>query len=97
LISRAEVVRMAELARLELSEEEIALYQADLNRFLQSGAELRAVEASTVQLTAHVGKALSRMRADVVEPSLPREVALQNGPQVVDGCFRVPRVMEEEE
>ena len=41
---------MAELARLELSEEEIALYQADLNRFLQSGAELRAVEASTVRL-----------------------------------------------
>lgn len=87
---------MAELARLELSDDEIVLYQADLNRFLLSGAELQKVDTAGVELISYVGKAVSRMREDVVEPSLPQEVVLQNGPQVVDGYFRVPRVMEDE-
>ncbi len=87
---------MAELARLELSEEEIALYQQDLNRFLQSGAELRKVDTERVSRTAYVGRAFSRLRGDEVEESLPQEVVLQNGPKIVDGYFRVPRVMEDE-
>jgi aspartyl-tRNA(Asn)/glutamyl-tRNA(Gln) amidotransferase subunit C len=95
LISRAEVVRMAELAMLELNEVEIALYQADLNRFLQSGAELRKVNTQEVRLSSHVGRASSCMREDVIQRSLPQEKALRNGPCVVDGCFRVPRVMED--
>ena len=87
---------MAELAMLELNEVEIALYQADLNRFLQSGAELRKVNTQEVRLSSpHVGRASSRMREDVIQRSLPQEKALRNGPCVVDGCFRAPRVMED--
>ena len=96
MISRSEVIRMAELARLELSEEEIALYQQDLNRFVQSGAELRKIDTDNVSRTAYVGRAFSLLRSDEVAESLPQEVVLQNGPKVVDGCFRVPRVMEDE-
>jgi aspartyl-tRNA(Asn)/glutamyl-tRNA(Gln) amidotransferase subunit C len=36
------------------------------------------------------------LREDEVEPSLPKEQALANGPDVVDGYFRVPRIIEEE-
>lgn len=97
MISRSEVVRMAELARLELREEEITLYQVDLNRFLQSGTELRQVPTNKVTHTSHVGRAFSQMRRDEVQESLPQEVALMNGPSVVDAYFRVPRVMEDEE
>ena len=53
---------MAELARLELSDDEIVLYQADLNRFLLSGAELQKVDTAGVEFISYVGKALSRMR-----------------------------------
>lgn len=97
MISRSEVIRMAELARLELSEAEIGQYQEDLNRFLRSGAALRQVDTSGVDLITYVGRAPTRMRADHVEPSLPQAKALSNGPQVVDGYFRVPRVMEDAE
>jgi aspartyl-tRNA(Asn)/glutamyl-tRNA(Gln) amidotransferase subunit C len=43
---------------------------------------------------AHVLEIRNVMRADVVQPSLPREAALQNAPDAEDGFFKVPKIVE---
>jgi aspartyl-tRNA(Asn)/glutamyl-tRNA(Gln) amidotransferase subunit C len=96
LIERQEVVRMAKLARLELSEEEIDQYQLDLTGFLASGKKLQQVDVSAVEGTSHAILITHELRKDEVGASLPQDVVLAAGPQVENGFFRVPRVVEEQ-
>jgi aspartyl-tRNA(Asn)/glutamyl-tRNA(Gln) amidotransferase subunit C len=97
LIEREDVLRMARLARLELSEEEIELYLRDLNNFLASGRKLQRVDVSGIEGTSHAVAVNQVLRSDVVGESLPREAVLEAGPDVVDGYFKVPRIVEGQE
>jgi aspartyl-tRNA(Asn)/glutamyl-tRNA(Gln) amidotransferase subunit C len=97
LIDRQDVMRMARLARLELSEEEIELYQRDLNSFLVSGRKLQQVDVSKVEGTSHAVAVIGELRPDVVGESLPQEAVLGAGPQVFNGFFKVPRIVEGQE
>ncbi|HBG10432.1 MAG TPA: Asp-tRNA(Asn)/Glu-tRNA(Gln) amidotransferase subunit GatB [Firmicutes bacterium] len=97
LIKREEVIRMAELARLELSEEEIDLYWQDLNSFLVSGRKLQQVDVSGIEGTSHAMAVSSPLRSDRVGESLPQDAVLAAGPEVMDGYFKVPRIVEEQQ
>jgi aspartyl-tRNA(Asn)/glutamyl-tRNA(Gln) amidotransferase subunit C len=97
LIDRQEVIRMARLARLELSEAEVEQYQADLTNFLTSGKKLQKVDVSAVEGTSHAVSITHELRKDEVGSSLPREEVLSAGPETVDGFFKVPRIVEEQE
>jgi len=97
LIERAEVMRIAKLARLELNEDEIAQYQEDLTRFLESGAKLRQVDVSEVEGTSHVIEIRHPLRKDEVRESLSQAAATAGGPHVVNGYFRVPQILEGQE
>ncbi len=97
LIERQEVVRIAKLARLELSEAEIDQYQLDLTGFLASGKKLQQVDVSALEGTSHAILITHELRKDEVGVSLPQDVVLAAGPQVEDGFFRVPRVVEVQE
>jgi len=97
LIGREEVIRMATLARLELSEEEIELYTRDLNSFLVSGKKLQQVDVSGITGTSHAVSVIHALRRDEVGESLPREAVLAEGPEVLDGYFKVPRIVEGQE
>src|SRR5690554_7775892 len=96
MISQAEVVRIAKLAKLQLAADEIALYQQDLNNFIASSHKLREVDVSSVDRTSHAVVTDNVLRSDNVSPSFPQTTALLNGPSVVEGYFRVPQVMEVE-
>lgn len=97
MIERKEVLRIAKLARLELNENEITQYQADLTRFLTSGAKLRRVDVSEVEGTSHVLEIRHPLRDDEVGESFSQAEATASGPHVVDGYFRVPQILEGQE
>ena len=93
-LTKQEVEHIANLARLSLSDEEIALYQEQLSAILDHFARLQAVDTSDVQPTATVLPLRSVMRADEVGQEISREEILANAPDVEDSCFEVPAVMD---
>ncbi|WP_390622048.1 Asp-tRNA(Asn)/Glu-tRNA(Gln) amidotransferase subunit GatC [Numidum massiliense] len=94
-ISKEEVRRVAELARLTLSDAECAQFQEQLNEILHFAEKLNEVDTEGVPPTTHVLALKNALREDEVKPSLPRETALANAPDAQDGQFKVPSVFEE--
>lgn len=71
MIRREDVIHMAELARLELSDEEIELYLRDMNNFLAAGRKLQQVDVSGIAGTSHAVTVEPVLRRDEVGESLP--------------------------
>ncbi len=93
-LSREEVQHIAELARLDLSEEEAALYQEQLSAILEYFERLQELDTEAISPTATVLSLRSVMRADEPGSSFSREDILANAPAAEDGCFEVPAVLE---
>jgi aspartyl-tRNA(Asn)/glutamyl-tRNA(Gln) amidotransferase subunit C len=89
-----EVRRIARLARLELTPEEVVRFAGQLAAVLEHAAALEAVDVTGVPPTSHAIPTLLPERADRPEPSLPRDVALALAPDVEDGAYRVPKIVE---
>ena len=85
---------VARLARLELSEEEIAKYQAQLSDVLTFVEALRQVDVSAVEPTAHAGAVFNVFREDTVQPSFTSKEALANAPRQANDLFVVPKVLD---
>jgi aspartyl-tRNA(Asn)/glutamyl-tRNA(Gln) amidotransferase subunit C len=94
LLTLQEVQHIAELAKLNLTEEEQLRFQKQLSAVLDYAAELRATDTSKVSPTATVLPLRTVLRDDVPQPSLPRDELLKNSAEQEAGCFRVPAVME---
>ena len=94
LLSREDVLRIAELARLELTPDEVTLFTRQLADILEYVEQIRALDTSGVEPTSH---AINRPydRADMPIRSLDRQEALANAPDaaIETGLFKVPRVM----
>lgn len=90
VIDRDEVLHVARLARLALSEQEIAAIQQELSAVLDHVAKIGELDLEDVPPTAHVVEVTGALREDVPQPCLPREVALANAPAVSDDGFLVP-------
>ena len=92
-LSREEVLRIAALARLELTEEEVALFGQQLASILEYVAQIRELDTSGVAPTSHVLNQPTD-RADEPWTTLSREEALANAPEAAThaGLFKVPRV-----
>lgn len=93
-ITRKEVEHVANLARLQLTEEEAERYTKDLNAILEFAAKLNELDTSNVSPTSHATDVKNVMRDDVNRPSLPREEVLKNAPDHEEGQFKVPAVFE---
>jgi aspartyl-tRNA(Asn)/glutamyl-tRNA(Gln) amidotransferase subunit C len=93
-LTRADVARIAELARLELTAAELDLFTRQLGDILDYVEQIRGLDTSGVAPTSHV---LNRPveRSDVPVASLPRPAALGNAPDAAPeaGLFKVPRVL----
>ena len=92
-ISREEVAKVANLARLELSEEEVGEITGQLDRILGYVAKLNEIDTSGVTPTTHAQAIYNAFREDAVQPSLPQEQSLANGPRQNGEAFVVPRVI----
>lgn len=93
-ISLKEVEHVAELSRLELSEEEKRLFTEQLSSILEHFAKLQELDTEGVEPTSHVVPVSNVFREDEPGESMPREEALMNAPEAARGCFKVPRVVE---
>ena len=93
-LSRTEVARIAELARLELTTDEVDLFSRQLGDILGYVEQIQTLDTTGVPATSHV---VNRPidRADVPHETLPRTEALGNAPDaaIAAGLFKVPRVI----
>jgi aspartyl-tRNA(Asn)/glutamyl-tRNA(Gln) amidotransferase subunit C len=94
-ISRDDVLHVANLARLHLTDEEVDRMRVQLSNILAAIETLRDVDTSAVGPTASVIQLENVMRDDVAHPGLSRDAALANAPLRDDPFLRVPTVLEE--
>lgn len=92
-----DVEYIAELARLEFTEEEKKLFTEQLNQILEYVEQLNSVNTDDVPPLSHVLELTNVFREDVVKPSIPTEEALKNAPSATEEFFRVPKVIGEKE
>jgi aspartyl-tRNA(Asn)/glutamyl-tRNA(Gln) amidotransferase subunit C len=90
VIDRAEVLAVARLARLELSEEEIDPMARELSTVLDHIATIGELDLDGVAPTSHVVEVTGALRPDEPRPCLPREVVLAQAPAVSADGFLVP-------
>jgi aspartyl-tRNA(Asn)/glutamyl-tRNA(Gln) amidotransferase subunit C len=95
-LTPADVARLGDLARIRLTDEELAHLAPQLDVILQSVARVTEVATPDVPPTSHALPLTNVFRADVVTPSLPVEAVLAAAPAVEDDRFRVPRILTED-
>ena len=82
------------LARLSLSPDEEQKLGAQLNNIIGFVEQLKSVNVSGVEATAHAVPTVNVTRADEVRPSLSHEEAMRNAPKQSNGLFIVPKIVE---
>ena len=90
MIDREQVLHVARLARLQLTDDEVERMAGELSSILGHIERISELDLDGVEPTTHVVEVANALRADEPRPSLPREVALANAPEVVDDGFGVP-------
>ncbi|HLY27643.1 MAG TPA: Asp-tRNA(Asn)/Glu-tRNA(Gln) amidotransferase subunit GatC [Aggregatilineales bacterium] len=93
-LSREQVMNIADLAKLELTEQEIEQYAEQLSAVLDYASSLEQLDTKDIPPTATVLPLENVMREDVVQPSLPRDKVIANAPAAVEGQFRVDAVLD---
>ncbi|MCB2184270.1 MAG: Asp-tRNA(Asn)/Glu-tRNA(Gln) amidotransferase subunit GatC [Desulfobulbaceae bacterium] len=92
-ISKEEVVKVAHLARLDLSEGEVAEITEQLDRILGYVAKLNEINTENIEPTTHALALQNAFREDEVKPSLPQNESLANAPRQNGEAFVVPRII----
>jgi aspartyl-tRNA(Asn)/glutamyl-tRNA(Gln) amidotransferase subunit C len=94
-ISRTDVVHVAHLARLALTDDEITELTGQLEAILGHAAQVSALDTEGVAPTAHPLPLVNVLRPDDPRPCLARDEVLAEAPATEDGRFRVPRILGE--
>jgi aspartyl-tRNA(Asn)/glutamyl-tRNA(Gln) amidotransferase subunit C len=90
VIDREQVLHVAKLARLRLTDEEVEKMSSELSSILEHVERINELDLDGVEPTSHVVDVENVLRPDEPRPSLPRERALANAPDATDEGFRVP-------
>ena len=90
MIDRDQVLHVARLARLRLSEEEIGRMSSELSSVLDHIEKINELDLEGTRPTTHVIELENVLRADEARPSWPRDRVLEGAPDVAQGGFRVP-------
>ena len=95
MLTSADVLRIAELARLELSQEEVERFSRQITDILGYAEQVQEVDTSGVSPTSHPLEIDGAWREDAVQPPLDRGAALANAPDADRdaGLFKVPKVL----
>jgi aspartyl-tRNA(Asn)/glutamyl-tRNA(Gln) amidotransferase subunit C len=90
MLSREQVLHVARLARLDLSDDEVERMSAELSNVLEHIEKIGELDLDGVPPTSHVVDVVNALRPDEPEPCLPAEVALASAPEPLHGGFGVP-------
>lgn len=95
-LSPSDVARLAALARIELTDDELTTLAPQLDVILESVTSVASLAGDDVEPSSHALPLTNVFRADEVRTSLSAEQALSGAPDSTDGRFRVPRILDEE-
>ncbi|WP_080848657.1 Asp-tRNA(Asn)/Glu-tRNA(Gln) amidotransferase subunit GatC [Cytobacillus gottheilii] len=95
-ISSDQVKHVANLARLQLSEEETESFRNQLDRMITFAEQLNELDTDGVEPTSHVLDMKNVLREDVAKQGLPQSEVVKNAPNHQDGYIKVPPIMTEE-
>ena len=95
-LSRDDVAKLAGLARIEMTEEELVDLASQFGSILDSVARVQELNLDGVKATSHPQPLENIARPDVVQPSLTPEEALSGAPAQEEQRFRVPQILGEE-
>ena len=95
-LSRDDVAKLAGLARIEMSEDELVSLASEFTVILDAVARVQEVASADVEPTSHPLPLRNIFRPDIVTPSLSPEEALSGAPAQEDSRFRVPQILGEE-
>jgi aspartyl-tRNA(Asn)/glutamyl-tRNA(Gln) amidotransferase subunit C len=95
--TREQVEKIADLARLELSDAEAERLASELESILAYAEQLAGLDTRGIEPTSHPIELATPLREDVPEPPLDPELALANAPEREGSAFVVPKVIEGEE
>ena len=90
MIDRDQVLHVAKLARLKVTDDELDRMPGELSKILEHVEKMNELDLEGVEPTSHVVDLTNVLREDVPRPGLPREKALEQAPDAADGGFRVP-------
>jgi aspartyl-tRNA(Asn)/glutamyl-tRNA(Gln) amidotransferase subunit C len=90
MIDRDQVLHVAKLARLKVTDDEVDRMAEELSKILEHVETMNELDLEGVEPTSHVVDLTNVLRDDVPRPGLPREKALEQAPDTADGGFRVP-------
>jgi aspartyl-tRNA(Asn)/glutamyl-tRNA(Gln) amidotransferase subunit C len=90
MLSRDQVLHVARLARLELTDDEVERYAGELSKVLDYIEKIEELDLTDVEPTSHVVDVENALRPDEPRPSWPRDAVLEAAPDAADGGFRVP-------
>ena len=90
MLDRDQVLHVARLARLELTEDEVGRMAAELSKVLDHIEKIRELDLQGVPPTSHVVDVVNMLRVDEPQPSLPPELSLASAPEPLEGGFGVP-------
>jgi aspartyl-tRNA(Asn)/glutamyl-tRNA(Gln) amidotransferase subunit C len=93
-LSSSDILRIAQLARLEVTRAEVAAVQHDLNGILALVEQLQAVDTSGIEPMAHAQDVMLRLREDAVTESDQHRLFQTIAPQVEADLYLVPKVIE---
>ena len=91
---KIDVAYVAELARLELTDDEKALFQPQLENIVKYVEKISSVDVDGIEPMMHGRALVNAFREDVVRPSMSSEAALSNAPKRVGDEFLLPKIVE---
>ncbi len=93
-----DIAHVARLARLRLTEDEMAEYSRQCVDILGHAGKVQALDTEGIEPTAHPLPMTNAFREDEITPErvLDRDEVLSQAPEIEDGLFRVPRALEED-
>lgn len=93
--TKSDVAKLAEVACISLSDEELSVFAQDLENITKTMADIHVVAESDLTPTNHPMPLVNVTREDLVTETLDREELLEVAPDALDGQFVVPRMLEE--
>ena len=93
-ISKEEIIHIAKLASLNLSEEEIEKYAQDMTDILEFAEVVNNLNTDEIKETVGINGEYNVFRKDEVKQSISKDELLKNAPSQDDGMFRIPKVIQ---
>lgn len=93
-VKKEDVINIAKLSKLRLSENEIEEFTEDMNQILDYVKKLERIDTSKIEPLSHPLEGVNVFREDKLQKSIDREAALKNAPDKTEEFFKVPKVIK---